>query len=211
MIDILHILETADKAVTLALNSISTPVTDYMWRGFSWQEIWYAMYLLVAVLIIRRLGWKKGLTVILSLILTIVACDQFANFTKNFFARLRPCWDPYMTGCGLRVLEDRGGLYGFYSAHAANAAGFAICSSIGLQNDKLHSYHRYGSIMTVWFLFVGISRVFVGKHFLGDVLTGFAVGILFGWAIGRLTSLLLNRSRLFRDRTRTETPQAPIQ
>ena len=208
--NILSILEHADKVATLTLNGISTVITDYMWQTFSCQEVWYALYLIIAIMTIRRLGWKKGMAVIVSIILTIVACDQLANFTKEHFARLRPCWDPFMTNEGLRILEDRGGQYGFYSAHAANAAGFAICSAKGLMmNDKSHDYHKYASIITVWFIFVGMSRIFVGKHFLGDVLTGFAVGILFALTFSSLTSILLNRSRLFRDQNQKENPSDP--
>lgn len=38
---------------------------------------------------------------------------------------------------------------------------------------------------------VGISRIFVGKHFLGDVLVGFIVGSLFAWAIASLARLTI--------------------
>ena len=41
---------------------------------------------------------------------------------------------------------------------------------------------------------IGISRVFVGKHFVGDVLTGFCVGLLFGWLCA-LPACLYNSRR----------------
>jgi len=199
MTALFKILEDLDKSWTLAFNSMHTPLTDVIWQVFSNQEIWYVLYLAVAVLMFRRLGWKTALVSVLAIALTVLACDQLANFTKTFFERLRPCWNPEMTSRGLRVLEDRGGLYGFYSAHAANAAGFVCCSLKCLKIDTRHNYNTYGRLMTVWFFFVGISRVFVGKHFLGDVIVGFAVGLSVGLLFGTLTSFLSNRIRRLHD------------
>ena len=42
-------------------------------------------------------------------------------------------------------------------------------------------------------LLIGLSRIFVGKHFLGDVLAGFAVGILLGVLFGRLAELVCRK------------------
>jgi len=206
-----EILNSYDKAFTLTLNSYSNAFSDLMWTFFSNQEVWYVLYLAIAVMIIRRLGWRRGVVAIVAIVLTIVVCDQLANFTKNYFHRLRPCWDPMMTSGGLRILEDRGGMYGFYSAHAANAAGFVTCSLRCLQNDRKHNYSTYGRLMTVWFLLVGLSRIFVGKHYFGDVMTGFAVGTAAGLTFGWLTSLLLSRSRLFREPIPQGSQQAPNQ
>ena len=41
-----------------------------------------------------------------------------------------------------------------------------------------------------------MSRVFVGKHFFGDVLVGFAVGLLAGWLLAQLARLIIRRFRL---------------
>jgi undecaprenyl-diphosphatase len=38
-------------------------------------------------------------------------------------------------------------------------------------------------LLIVWALLVGFSRVFVGKHFLGDVLVGFVIGALIAYLI----------------------------
>ena len=187
-------LEAADKAATLALNSVSCPLTDVMWRLLSNEEIWYVFYALVAVLFIRRLGWEKGGLSILAIVLTVVASDQLANFTKEFFHRLRPCWDSEMIAGGLRILEDLGGQYGFFSAHAANTAGFAVCSYLCFDKFSRFSYATYGELVVIWAFLVGMSRVFVGKHFLGDVIVGFAVGTLFAWLFASIISRLWIRT-----------------
>ena len=35
---------------------------------------------------------------------------------------------------------------------------------------------------------VAVSRIFVGKHYLGDVIVGILVGSLAGWLFARLAS-----------------------
>ncbi|MCR4824677.1 MAG: phosphatase PAP2 family protein [Bacteroidales bacterium] len=185
-----------DQDVTLAINSLHAPFTDSVWQLFSNKEIWFVLYAAVLVFLYIRLGWKRATIVVLSCILTIVACDQFANFTKDFFERLRPCWDLNMVDGGLHVLEDKGNLYGFYSAHAANAMGFAVCSYLGFRNDRSRRYRGYAWGIFPWALLVGLSRVFVGKHFLGDVLTGFFFGLLSGGILALLARWIIGKTGL---------------
>ena len=178
-----------DRSLTLALNGLHTPASDAVWQFFSQVRIWYVMYLVIIVFFFIRLGWKRGLWVTVCCILFVLACDQFANLVKAFVHRLRPMEDADMIARGLHVLEGHGGLYGFFSAHAANSLGFAVCSSMAFRNDTSRSYRAYTICITVWAVLVGLSRVFVGKHFLGDVLAGFAVGLLFGFLFGLLSRI----------------------
>lgn len=193
---LIHYIQQLDQTITLFLNSLNCPFTDAIWQLFSAKTVWFPFYFIVAVCFIWRLGWKRGGVVILSCILTIVCCDQFANFTKDAVERLRPCWDLNMVDGGLHLLEWRGNLYGFYSAHAANAMGFAVCSSMGFKNDGRLRYRGYTIAVTIWAVLVGLSRVFVGKHFFGDVCVGFLVGSLFAWTFGRLASLAIRKFNL---------------
>ena len=112
---------------------------------------------------------------------------------------MRPCWDSIAAGRGLHLLEGRGNLHGFYSAHAANAIGFAVCSTIGFNNARkvnIPRHEAYKYSILAWALFVGISRIFVGKHFLGDVLTGFVVGSLFAWGIASMARFAIKKLNL---------------
>lgn len=190
---VLSFLHHVDKDVTLAINSLSTPLTDTVWQFFSAKTIWSVMYLTVLVFMFIRLGWKKALALIFSCALCILLCDQCSNLVKEAVQRLRPAHDADMLSRGLHLLEDAGGLYGFFSGHAANATGGFVCTYIGFREDKTHSYRTYGICMGIWAFLVGISRVFVGKHYLGDVLVGFAVGIFFGWLCGRLARFVCSK------------------
>ena len=199
---LIHWLHTLDQSLTLQINSIHCVWSDHLWQFFSAREVWFPMYLVIAVMLFIRLGWKRGLVAVLSIIATTAACDQFANLIKDSVCRLRPCYDPWMVEYGVRVLEGRGNLYGFFSAHAANTFGFAVCSSMAFMRDTRHRHWPYAAGITLWALLVSASRIFVGKHYLGDVLVGIMVGVLFGWVLGRIAGFCFNRERPRRRRRR---------
>ena len=91
---------------------------------------------------------------------------------------------------GLHVLEY-GGKYGFFSAHAANAFGLATSTYLGLKADKSRNYRWYGTFMYIWAFLVAVSRIFVGKHFLGDVIVGTLVGLSAGFVFGLIASWVI--------------------
>lgn len=185
-------LEQADKLATLEINSWSSAITDPIWQIFSNIPIWVPMYVIIVAFIIQRLGWKKGLIVVAAAALTFGFCDQSSNFIKALTERLRPCHDPYMIHNGLNILES-GGKFSFFSAHAANAFGLATCTTIGFRIDKRLKYKGYITWMYIWATLVAVSRIFVGKHFLGDVIVGICVGTLAGWAFGTLAKIIIKR------------------
>lgn len=188
-------LQAIDQSVTLWINGFHHWSTDAIWLLFSDKMAWAPMYLLLIGLIWLRLGWKKALFIYLAIILTIVSCDQFSEFLKHTVGRFRPCYIPEMIQGNLHILEGRGGLYGFYSSHAANAFGLATASYLGLSsNDKTHTYSTYRMCLYAWAFCVAVSRIFVGKHFAGDVLAGIFFGLFFGYAIATICNYGIRRS-----------------
>jgi undecaprenyl-diphosphatase len=171
----------ADQAATLWINSFHTPFTDSVWIFFSKVEVWIPLYALIAFFLFRRLGWKRALVAIAAIALTAVCSDQTANLFKDWICRLRPSHDPWMLAHGLYLPYDAGGLYGFFSGHAANTFGFAASTLAIFRSDEGHSYKAYGWAIFIWAFLVSLSRIFLGRHFLGDILVGAAVGMLLGW------------------------------
>lgn len=188
----MHALEQLDRNLTLLINGWNSPFSDPIWSFISDIPVWIPLYAAIVVFLIVRLGWKKGLIVVAAALLTFGFCDQFSNLIKDLTERLRPCNDPYMLNNGLHVLES-GGVYGFFSAHAANAFGLAASTYIGIRMDKRLKYRGYAVWMFTWATLVAISRVFVGKHFLGDVIIGTVVGLAAGIAFGYLARWVCKR------------------
>ena len=112
---------------------------------------------------------------------------------------------------GLNILELGGG-YSFFSAHAANSFGLAAVTWLGLkrgllgtdslraENHQSDTFRKdaklvkwYGWFMFTWAALVGISRIFVGKHYLGDVIVGTIAGLIIGLTLGLAVSIANKR------------------
>ena len=192
MIDIVQI----DQAATLWINKLDTPALFPLWMGLSDARIWFPAYAMIMGFIIWKLGWKKGLLVSLSLILCVVLTDQLSGLVKDSVARLRPCFNTWMVENGVLIpYGQAGGLYGFFSSHAANVFGFAAASSLGLKlNGKAVPQYAWG--IFIWASLVSLSRIMMAAHFLGDVLVGVVFGMSIGVILAYLVRLIVVKARL---------------
>ena len=200
-----------DQQITLTINSWNSAISDPIWEFLSMKLVWVPLYAAILALIIWKLGWKKGGILILGTVLTIVFCDQFANLIKHSVARIRPLHDEFMVRNGLNILELGGG-YSFFSAHAANSFGLAAVTWLGLkrgllgtdslraENHQSDTFRKdaklvkwYGWFMFTWAALVAISRIFVGKHYLGDVIVGTIAGLIIGLTLGLAVSIANKR------------------
>ncbi|MBE6234522.1 MAG: phosphatase PAP2 family protein [Bacteroidales bacterium] len=189
-----------DQLVTLEINSWDSPITDPIWQFFSDKLVWAPMYVAIIALLIWKLGWKKGLLVLAGALLTFGFCDQFSNLIKHAVERIRPLHDEFMVSNGLNILEKGGG-YSFFSAHSANSFGLAFSTFLGMKlclRDSGSSItpkwlKSYGAWMFFWATMVAVSRIFVGKHYLGDVIVGIIVGSLAGIAFGWLANFIAHK------------------
>lgn len=182
-----------DQRLTLEINSWDSAITDPIWQFFSDIPVWIPMYVFIVGCLIWRLGWKKGLIITLAAIATFGFCDQFSNFIKDLVCRVRPLNDPYMLENGLNVLEGASRSFSFFSAHSANAFGLATSTLIGFRLDKRLKYKGYAAWMYFWASMVAISRVFVGKHYLGDVIAGALIGAAAGFIFASIAKHIITR------------------
>ena len=106
-----------------------------------------------------------------------------------------------MLAHGLNVLENGGG-YSFFSAHAANSFGLALSTFVGMKRCLSNGssmmpkwLKAYGGWMFFWATMVAVSRIFVGKHYFGDVVVGIIIGSLAGYAFARLSAYIAGKIR----------------
>ena len=176
-----------DQEITLWLNGFHSAWSDPFWMFMSDIRIWIPMYGVLMGLMIYRLGWKKGLVVILSCILTVVLADQISYHIKEGVDRLRPYYTADLLERGLHWPQNRSSFFGFFSGHASNAFGFAMCSWLSFRlNDRSRRYAAYGRFIFIWAALVALSRVMMAAHFFGDIL----VGTFFGLAVGTFSASL---------------------
>ena len=182
-----------DQRLTLEINSWDSAITDPIWQFFSDIPVWIPMYVLIVAGLFWRLGWKKGLIMTLAAAATFGFCDQFSNLIKDLVCRVRPLNDAYMLENGLNVLEDASRSFSFFSAHSANAFGLATSTLIGFRLDKRLKYKGYAAWMYFWAAMVALSRVFVGKHYLGDIIAGAFIGAAAGFIFASIARRIIKK------------------
>lgn len=192
-------IEGVDQRVSLWINSHFCTFGDAFWMFMSGVKVWIPLYAIVAALLVWRLGWKKGLVAIACIGLAFFLNERVNNLVKHLVERVRPGNDPLMVKAGIHILQKGGG-WSFPSGHACNSFGFAfasaLCFKFGIaarakEIDRIPAradrilVNAYGIFIISWAVLVGISRIMVARHYLGDVLVGALIGSLMGaaWAI----------------------------
>lgn len=181
-----------DQQVTLWINSLHTPWTDPFWVFMSGIKVWIPMYVVVAALLIWRLGWKNGLIAVGAIAIAFILNEQVNNLIKGIVCRVRPCNDSFMLASGLHVLEEGGG-WSFPSGHANNSFGFAVGSALCLKMDRKMNWNWYSAFIFTWAILVGISRIMVARHYLGDVIVGALLGSLMAYVWVIVAHVIINK------------------
>jgi undecaprenyl-diphosphatase len=172
-----------DQQLFLFLNSLHSPFWDKVMWGISEIYIWIPLYLAIIVALAIKYR-RKFLMLILVIIIAVTLSDQLSVIIKNSVHRLRPSHEPSMTGLVHIVHDYRGGLYGFVSSHASNCFMVAVMSLLLIRK-------RWFTISILfWAMVVSYSRIYLGVHYPGDVLFGSLLGILVGWSIFKLYTLI---------------------
>ena len=159
--------------------SQSTFWDQFMWL-FSGKIAWMpvSIFFITVLFYKNRHRWKEIILVFLAIVLVVTLCDQFASsFCKPFFERLRPTHHPDFAEEVKTVFDYRGGRFGFISSHAANAFGFAMLTSL------IFKYRPYSIAIFTWATVNSYSRIYLGVHFISDIVPGILAGLLFGWLV----------------------------
>lgn len=160
--------------------SDSTFLDSFMWL-YSGKVVWLPLAAFILFVLVYKKNWRESILILVSIALVITLCDQFAShFCKPIFARYRPTHHPDFMDQVKIVFDYRSGLYGFISSHAANAFGFAMFMSLLLRN-KMFTWTIFS-----WSVLTAYTRIYLGVHFISDVVCGMFAGIFFGYVVYKL-------------------------
>ena len=184
-------LESIDRAIVLTVNSWNSPFFDEFFWLVSAKLTWIPFYLFLLFLFYRKSDWQNAG---IFLLMAIVAVG-FSDFTssqiiKDSVMRYRPSHHTLLTDqLNFYQLSEtdvyKGGQYGFVSSHAANF--FAVCTFAWLSLKKW--YPRIGWLVFSVAILVSFSRLYLGVHYLSDLIGGAALGTCFAWLVHRFLFL----------------------
>lgn len=151
------------------------PILDTLMPFITDLDNWKIPIILFWLYLMIR-GGRKGRVAGLLIIPVIALTDQVsASVIKPWVGRIRPCYALE----NVRLLVDGcGGKLAFPSSHATNIAGFAMLFSL--------FYRKQSWIFIAIAFFIGYSRVYVGKHYPGDVMFGWILGAVLGYLVYRI-------------------------
>lgn len=191
-------LESIDRAFVLFVNGLHTPFLDeFMWF-FSGKLSLLPLYLLLLFLLKRTYSWKILGMILLGLTVSIFISDQISvHLFKNIVERYRPSHNEHLKHL-LHFYEVKpgeyytGGKYGFVSSHAANF--FAMIAFI------FPFFKVYKNLILIFLILIGLmvalSRIYLGVHYLSDVIVGATLGVLVGFCIRKILLFILKKQQI---------------
>lgn len=177
-----------EREAFLFLNGNHTPYLDQFVWFYTGKIFWIPIALFILFTICYKKYWKESVLILMTIVLVITLCDQFSSsICKPLFARARPTGHPEFMEEVHTVFGYRGGRYGFISSHAANAFGFAAYTLLLFKN-RLYTF-----FILIWSTFMAYTRIYLGVHFISDVIPAIVVGVGFSFLCYKLYIFARNR------------------
>ncbi|MFD2909951.1 phosphatase PAP2 family protein [Flavobacterium ardleyense] len=162
-----------DQNLLVFLNGLGSEPFDAFWKIITKQAYWAPFFLAVFFLIHRKVGSRKFIIIIVFLALLIAFTDQMTNLFKYTFQRLRPCNVPELDGIIRKVVTRKS--FSFFSGHAANSMASTVFIFL-----IIRKYYRNTFLLFAFPLIFAYSRIYLGLHFPGDILSGYLFGAIVG-------------------------------
>ncbi|MCL2416823.1 MAG: phosphatase PAP2 family protein [Bacteroidales bacterium] len=161
-----------ERNLFFLLNGSDSAMLDSLMHTISQTQIWFPFYLFVVFVVFFKTPVKQSILVTLIFVLLVTLTDQLsASVARPFFERYRPGHHPDFKDY-VQLVSGRGGLYGFFSSHATNVFGFATMLWLVFRN-------KWATLVAfTWATAIAYSRIYLGRHFVTDVIAGIIVGML---------------------------------
>lgn len=134
----------------------------------TWTAKWYLVLLALLTFAGYALVKRKYLDYALPTLTAFLGSAAAVHFLKHMFARPRPHYE--------RVLVDG---YSFPSGHAAVSTAIGVTLSFLLYKSNIRHKNKIIFAIIIWVFIIYMSRIYLGVHYLSDILGGLAVGLVF--------------------------------
>ena len=169
----IHFLATLDMSVLHYLYSIRTMYLTYFFIDVSEFGRWQIV-LGIALLISLFSILHKRYADIVGIWTSVLGSGGAILFLKYVIQRPRPEW--------WYQAYPEGPYFSFPSAHAGlSMALYGFCIYLLLQSASSRLRRWIIMLLPVLIFLVGFSRLYLGVHYLTDVIAGFIVGAIFVW------------------------------
>jgi undecaprenyl-diphosphatase len=179
------------------INNLSgqVPAVDRVMITLSDSNTWFLCSAIFFIVAFRTKNTKLLEALICAAISLGVSDLVSFEVVKPIVARDRPCWVVLNTKT---ILGHCGGSYGFTSNHASNA--FAVWWVVATYYGR----NSRASLLVLWIATsVAISRVYLGVHYVGDVVGGAILGVLVASslnALGLMRLVQFAAAKILRDK-----------
>lgn len=173
-----------DTTLTLLLNGSESLWLDRFAMLCTKAWVWVPLYIVLIYNIITCTKRPTLWYIIAGAVLCVLISDQVSSsIVKPLVCRPRPTHDPAIMHLVDTVNNYRGGHYGFFSSHAANTMSIAVFISMIMRRHSAAIALFFWSLLNCW------TRLYLGVHYVGDILVGLAfgaaVGITIYWLVRR--------------------------
>ncbi len=178
-----------DRDLLVYLNNLGSQAWDPFFLFITKQINWWPFYAVLIYFLLQKISPRQFLLLLLVLTAFFVFTDQMTNLVKNTVQRYRPINDPELKELVRFVKSSKS--WSFFSGHASNSSG-----SILILFLVLRKYYKYAFVIFFFPLVFAYTRIYLGLHFPGDILTGYVFGLISGFLFYRLFVYLNNKLKL---------------
>ncbi len=170
-----------EEQILLWINGHHCSFLDAFMFMISNLPAWLPLLFVLLYWLFYKKPWQETFLLLLFVTLIILLGDQLSSgFAKPFFARFRPTHTAGLKEQLHIVFNYTGREYGFFSGHATNFFSVVLFLSLVVRERKF-SIMLFSLVALVCY-----SRMYMGVHYLSDIIGGVIVGGLVAYLFYQL-------------------------